>query len=67
MKRFHRVRWASALEALLDDELDPRRLGRVLAHLQDCPECLAELEALVRLRQSLRRLAHTRRPLASVE
>ncbi len=53
----HRARWAEALEGLLDDELDAGRVAAVLAHLEECPECLAELEELVRLQRSLARLA----------
>lgn len=53
----HRARWAEALEGLLDDELDAGRVAAVLAHLEECPECLAELEAHVRLQRSLARLA----------
>jgi anti-sigma factor RsiW len=45
---------------MLDDELDARRVARVLEHLERCPDCLAELEALVRLQQSLARLAGSR-------
>lgn len=52
----HRARWAEALEGLLDDELDVDRVGRVLSHLEECPDCLAELEELVRLQRSLGRL-----------
>ena len=59
MGRLHRARWADALEGLLDDELDVRRVARVLDHLEECPECLAELEELVRLQRSLARLAST--------
>ena len=43
--------------AYVDDELDAGRVAAVLAHLEECPECLAELEALVRLQRSLARLA----------
>ena len=57
MGRLHRAHWAPALEALLDDELDARRLARVLDHLEKCTACLAELEALARLQRSLARLA----------
>ena len=57
MGRLHRARWAEALEGLLDDELDPNRVARVLEHLELCPDCLDELEELVRLQQSLGRLA----------
>lgn len=53
----HRARWAEALEGLLDGELDAGRVAAVLAHLEECPECLAELEELVRLQRSLARLA----------
>ncbi len=60
MGRLHRARWAEALEGLLDDELDPRRVGRVLEHLEECPECLGELEELVRLQRSLARMAPSR-------
>ena len=60
MRWLHRARWAEALEGLLDDELDARRVARVLAHLEECPECLAELEALVRLQQSLVMIAAVR-------
>ena len=57
MGRLHRARWGPAVERLLDDELDAAALDRVLAHLDDCPECLAELELMVRMQRSLARLA----------
>lgn len=57
MGRLHRFRWATAVEALIDDELDARRADRVLVHLENCPDCLAELEQLARLQRSLARLA----------
>jgi anti-sigma factor RsiW len=60
MGLLHRVRWARALEGLLDDELDAHGLARLLAHLEECPECLAELEALARLQRSLGRLVEAR-------
>ncbi len=60
MGRLHRTRWAAALTGLLDDELDPRRVARVWEHLERCPDCLRELEELIRLQQSLRRLADAR-------
>ena len=60
MGLFHRVRWARALEGLLDDELDARRVDRLLAHLEACPECLAELQALARLQWAVGRLADAR-------
>lgn len=60
MGRLHRARWAEALEGLLDDELDAHRVARVLEHLERCPGCLDELEQLVRLQQSLGRLAPAR-------
>lgn len=56
MGPLHRLRWAMAMEALIDDELDPQRAERVLGHLEGCPECLRELEALARLQRSLVRL-----------
>ena len=57
MRRLHRLLWASALEGLLDDELDTRRAGRVLDHLDACPECLALLGELARMQRSLSGLA----------
>lgn len=57
MRRLHRRLWASALEGLLDDELDPRRAGRVLDHLDACPECLVLLGQLARMQRSLSGLA----------
>lgn len=56
MERIHRARWAQTLEGLLDDELDADRVVRVLRHLEECPECLGELEELVRLQRALARL-----------
>ena len=56
MGRFHRIRWAPAIERLLDGELDAPRVARVLAHLEECPDCLRELDQLVRLQRSLARL-----------
>lgn len=60
MGRLHRMRWAGALEGLLDDELDARAAERVLVHLENCPDCLGELEQLARLQRSLARLATAR-------
>ncbi|MEM7141722.1 MAG: zf-HC2 domain-containing protein [Actinomycetota bacterium] len=54
------MRWAGALEGLLDDELDARAAERVLVHLENCPDCLGELEQLARLQRSLARLATAR-------
>ncbi len=56
MGRMHRARWATALEGLLDDEIDAGRVERVLAHLEECPDCLRELEMLIEIQQSLGRL-----------
>lgn len=56
MGRLHRLRWAAALEALIDDELDARRAERVLVHLENCPGCLRELEQLAHLQRALARL-----------
>jgi anti-sigma factor RsiW len=60
MGRLHRARWADALEGLLDDEIDARRLERLLAHLEKCPDCLEELEELARLQRSLGRIGVVR-------
>ncbi|GJM39124.1 MAG: hypothetical protein DHS20C19_24910 [Acidimicrobiales bacterium] len=60
MGRLHRLRWATAMEALIDDELDPRRAERFLVHLENCPGCLRELEQLAQLQRSLARLAPVR-------
>lgn len=57
MGRFHRARWAEALEGLLDDELTAPRTERVLVHLENCPDCLDELEQLARMQRSLARLS----------
>ena len=57
MRRLHRRFWATALEGFLDDALDPRRAGRVLDHLDACPECLALLGELARMQRSLSGLA----------
>lgn len=48
------------MEALIDDELDPRRAERFLVHLENCPGCLRELEQLAQLQRSLARLAPVR-------
>lgn len=56
MGRLHRFRWATAVAALVDDELDGRGAARVLGHLERCPDCLDELHELARLRRSLSRL-----------
>ena len=56
----HRARWAESLDGLLDDEIDARRVERLLAHLEECPDCLRELEQLARLQRSLSRLAAAR-------
>lgn len=64
MRWLHRRSWAPALEGLLDDELDPRRAGRVLDHLDTCPECLTLLGELARMQRSLSGLAAAGAPAA---
>lgn len=65
MGRLHRLRWATAMEALIDDELDPRRAERVLVHLENCPACLRELQLLAQLQRALTRLtARSAQPIA---
>ena len=56
MRWLHRMRWLAAIERFLDDELPAGRAELVLGHLEDCPECLAELELLARVQSSLVRL-----------
>ena len=60
MGRFHRARWGPTLAGFLDDELDRDWLTRVLRHLEDCPDCLREVEQLARMQRSLARLAPAR-------
>ena len=57
MGRLHGALWTKALERLLDDELDARRTGRVLDHLDVCPPCLAALAELTRMQWSLAGMA----------
>jgi anti-sigma factor RsiW len=60
MGRLHRARWAAALEGLLDDEIDAGRSERVLAHLEECPDCLKELELSAELQLALARISGSR-------
>lgn len=54
----HGCEWcASLLEAFFDGELsDPAEAARVNRHLQDCPSCRADLDALESLSRGLRAL-----------
>lgn len=56
MGRLHAYRWGPLLELWLDGELTGDKVDRVLAHLADCPECLAEIEAMARVKAALSRL-----------
>ncbi|MEM9201105.1 MAG: zf-HC2 domain-containing protein [Actinomycetota bacterium] len=56
MGHLHRLRWGPQLELWLDGELDPARVEQVLLHLADCPECVAQVEAMARIKASLSRL-----------
>ena len=54
------------ISAFLDDELAEPAATAVTRHLADCDACLAELEALRRTRDALRRWAATPAPVVSV-
>ncbi|MEM8707955.1 MAG: zf-HC2 domain-containing protein [Actinomycetota bacterium] len=56
MGRLHALRWGPLLELWLDGELAAEQVERVLEHLADCPECLAEIEAMAKVKASLARL-----------
>ena len=56
MRRLHRARWAGVIGGLLDDELDPVAFERALRHVEECSDCLHELEHLARMQRSLSRL-----------
>jgi anti-sigma factor (TIGR02949 family) len=55
------------LSAYLDGELPPDDATAVAQHLQDCPDCQAELDALHRVRQLLRQLGPPAVPFGLVE
>lgn len=48
-------RMADLLSSALDGELDARTMELLARHLEDCPECAAELEQLRRVRSLVRR------------
>jgi anti-sigma factor RsiW len=45
------------LQSYLDDELDPARVKKVAAHLEQCRRCGMEADTYARIKESLARVA----------
>ncbi len=56
MGTVHRRTWAAALQLCLDGEATPARVATVQRHLEECVDCVEEMELLACMKRSLARL-----------
>ncbi len=57
----------SLLNAYLDGELEGRQFAELERHVERCPDCKAELERMMRMRELLRELSEVEVPLGARE